>query len=102
MNFGDGGGRLLTREASFIFKGDFDPRFSIDLMYKDMELVIKWAKDLGMPLFLVNTAQRLVELARAYGLGNKDASAVIRIYEKLFSMEVRGEPPPSRWVQASD
>ena len=75
---------------NFILKGNFEPGFAIDLQYKDLELASQTGKDLGMPLFMGNMAQQIFEQARATGLGKKDISAVIQLWEKMVNTEVRG------------
>lgn len=81
---------LETKMPKFIMKGNFDPGFAIDLQFKDLELATQTGKDLGVPLFLTNLAQQIFEQARAAGLGGEDISAVIKVWEKLAGVEVRG------------
>lgn len=80
---------LEAKYKKFIAKGNFEPGFMIDLQHKDLELAVSTAKDLKAPLFMGNTAQQLFEAARAEGLGNKDISAVINVYEKWLNISVR-------------
>lgn len=81
---------LEAKMPNFILKGNFEPGFAIDLQYKDLELAVQTGKDLGMPLFMGNLAQQIFEQARTSGLGKKDISAVIQIWEKLNDTQVRG------------
>lgn len=80
---------LEAKAEKFIMKGNFEPGFTIDLQYKDLELATQTAKDLGVPMYLANLSQQIFENARAAGLGKKDISAVIQILEKLVGVEVR-------------
>ena len=82
---------LKAKYPNFIAKGNFDPGFAIDLQYKDLELAISTAKSLEMPLLLGNVTQQLYEVARSEGLGKKDISSVINLYEKWADQEVRKE-----------
>lgn len=81
---------LEAKMPNFILKGNFEPGFAMDLQYKDLELATQTGKDLGMPLYMGNLAQQIFEQARAAGLGKKDISAVIRLWEELAGAEVRG------------
>ena len=81
---------LEAKTPGFIMKGNFEPGFAIDLQYKDLELATQTGKDLGVPMFMGNLAQQIFEQARQSGLGKKDISAVIRIWETLCGIEVRG------------
>lgn len=80
----------LTRKyPSKAFRGDFEPDFTIDLVYKDQELVTAMGRELGVPLYFANLVlQRLID-ARARGLGNKDATAVLLPLEELLGVRIR-------------
>jgi 3-hydroxyisobutyrate dehydrogenase-like beta-hydroxyacid dehydrogenase len=80
---------LSAKAENFIFKGDFQKGFAIDLQYKDLEMATSAAKKKVVPLFLGNLSQQLFEMARAKGLGREDISSVIKIFEELSQTEVR-------------
>lgn len=80
---------LQAKVPNFVLKGNFEPGFAVDLQYKDLELAVQTGKELQVPLYLTNGAQQIYEAARAAGLGRKDISAVIRLWEKLVGVEVR-------------
>lgn len=81
---------MEAKMPNFILKGNFEPGFAIDLQFKDLELATQTGKELRTPLLLTNMAQQIFEQARAEGLGKKDISAVIQVWEKLNGIEVRG------------
>ncbi|MGL4207785.1 MAG: NAD(P)-dependent oxidoreductase [Candidatus Adiutrix sp.] len=80
---------LTAKGEKFIFKGDFKPGFAVDLQYKDLELAVKTAKSLGLPLPVGNLAQQLFEIARAKGFGREDISSIIKFFEEMANTEVR-------------
>lgn len=80
---------LTAKAEKFIFKGDFNPGFAVDLQYKDLELAVSTAKSLSLPLPMANAAQQLFEIARASGHGREDISSVIKFYEEMAKTEVR-------------
>lgn len=80
---------LTAKMPNFVFKDNFTPGFSIDLQYKDLELAVQTAKELKIPMMLMNVAQQLFEQARANGLGKEDISAVIKPLEELMGIKVR-------------
>lgn len=85
-------GRSYALEAkvpNFVLKGKFDPGFTVNLQYKDLEMAVQTAKELGIPLVMANFAQQVYETARAKGLGKKDISAVITLNEELAGVTVR-------------
>ena len=82
---------LKAKYPNFISKGNFEPGFMVDLQYKDLQLAVDTAKDLGLPLIMGNMAQQMYEIAKAEGLGQKDISSVINLYEKWSNITVRKE-----------
>jgi 3-hydroxyisobutyrate dehydrogenase-like beta-hydroxyacid dehydrogenase len=74
-----------------ILSGDFVPGGTIDISYKDQELETAFAKRLGVPLLLANVTQQVYQMARAQGLNKQDGSAIVKIFEKLAGVTVRGE-----------
>ncbi|QDL38626.1 NAD(P)-dependent oxidoreductase [Rhodoferax sediminis] len=71
--------RILNREFDGI---------RMDITFKDVELQTQLAKSLGMPMFMANTALQVYQMARAKGLGNKDAVSAIQMYEEWTSVPV--------------
>jgi len=77
--------------APRILAGDFAPGGTIDISYKDQELETAFAKRLGVPLLLANVTQQVYQMARAQGLNKQDGSAIVKVFEKLAGVTVRGE-----------
>ncbi len=69
--------------------GNFDPLFTIDLMYKDVKLAMDEGKVAGVPTYYGSFAlERLIE-ARAKGLGQKDVTAIALLWEDLLDIKIR-------------
>jgi 3-hydroxyisobutyrate dehydrogenase len=73
-----------------ILEGDFAPGGTVDISYKDQELETAFAKRLGVPLLLANVTQQVYQMARAQGLNKQDGAAVVKVFEKLAGVTVRG------------
>ena len=73
-----------------ILNRDFEPLFAIDLLHKDVRLGIQMAKQVGVPLFASEANQRLNEMARLMGFGKEDTASIVKVYEKLLDIEVKG------------
>lgn len=73
-----------------ILNRDFEPLFAIDLLHKDVGLGIQMAKRVGVPLFVSEANQRLNEMARLMGFGKEDTASVVKVYERLLDIEVKG------------
>ncbi len=73
-----------------ILNRDFEPLFAIDLLHKDVGLGIQMAKRVGVPLFVSEANQRLNEMARLMGFGKEDTASIVKVYEMLLDIEVKG------------
>jgi 3-hydroxyisobutyrate dehydrogenase len=81
--------KLGNNYPKFLFKGNFEPGFMLDLGAKDLRLGITLAKELGMPLDLANLIeQRFVE-AQARGWGKLHADVVVKLVEERTGVELR-------------
>jgi len=74
-----------------ILEGDFEPGGTVDISYKDQELETAFAKRLGVPVLLANITQQVYQMARAQGLNKQDGAAVVKVFEKLAGVTVRGK-----------
>jgi 3-hydroxyisobutyrate dehydrogenase-like beta-hydroxyacid dehydrogenase len=74
-----------------ILKGDYEPGGTIDISYKDQELETAFAKRLGVPVLLANVTQQVYQMARAQGLNKQDGAAVVKIFEQMAGVKVKGE-----------
>ncbi|MBN9487391.1 MAG: NAD(P)-dependent oxidoreductase [Alphaproteobacteria bacterium] len=74
-----------------ILAGDFEPGGTIDISYKDQELETAFAKRLGVPLLLANVTQQVYQMARARGLNKQDGAAIVKIFEQLAGVTVKGD-----------
>jgi len=73
-----------------ILNRDFEPLFAIDLLHKDVRLGIQMAKQVGVPLFVSEANQHLNEMAKLMGFGKEDTASIVKVYEKLLDIEVKG------------
>ena len=74
-----------------ILTGDYAPGGTIDISYKDQELETAFAKRLGVPLLLANLTQQVYQMARAQGLNKQDGSAIVKIFEQMAGVTVKGD-----------
>jgi 3-hydroxyisobutyrate dehydrogenase len=76
--------RILNREFDGI---------RMDITFKDVELQTQMAKAMGMPMFMANAALQVYQMARAKGLGDKDAVSTIQLYEEWTGVTVEARKP---------
>ncbi len=82
-----GGSYALDRNMErFVVPDDYDSEFTLDLMAKDVRLAERFAAEQETPL-LLGGASGLYEAASALGHGDRDASAVLKLYERLAARE---------------
>jgi 3-hydroxyisobutyrate dehydrogenase len=71
------------------FKGDFEPGFTVDLMYKDLGLAMTLAKEQGVPLLMGSLTHQMYLLMKSSGLGKKDFSVITKMFEDLMKVRLR-------------
>jgi len=78
-----------------IVKGDMEPGFIIQHYLKDMNVVLKEAESMNLPLPGVSLSKQLYIAARAHGYGERGTQALFRAMEILAAMEEHpaGKPP---------
>lgn len=83
--------KLGNNYPKFLFKGNFEPGFALDLGAKDLRLGTSLAKELGMPLDLANLVeQRFIE-AQSRGWGSQHADVVVKLIEERVGVQLRLE-----------
>jgi 3-hydroxyisobutyrate dehydrogenase-like beta-hydroxyacid dehydrogenase len=76
-----------TKGASIIER-NFKPRFFLEHMLKDVNLLIGAAKGLDVAMPSGEIAQALFSEAVGLGLAREDYSAVVKVFEKIASVKV--------------
>jgi len=71
------------------FKGDFEPGFTVDLMYKDLGLAMGLANEQGAPLLMGALTYQLYLYIKSSGLGKKDISIATKLFEDLMNIKLR-------------
>ena len=81
---------LFKVKGAAIATGDFSKNFSVDLICKDLNLLLEAADSLGVPLPLTAAARKAFTEARSIGFGDEDMAAVIKVLEAVTGAQVRG------------
>lgn len=71
------------------FKGDFEPGFTVDLMYKDLGLAMTLSKEQGVPVLMGALTHQMYLYLKSSGLGKKDFSIVTTMFEELTKVKLR-------------
>lgn len=73
------------------FKGDFEPGFMVDLMYKDLGLALDLSSELNVPVQFGAASRQVYELAKAAGKGRQDFSSILELLEERVGVKARIE-----------
>ncbi len=79
---------MYQTKGNSMLDRNFAPRFYIEHMLKDVNLILEAGQHLDVPLSVVEAAQRLFSAAAAAGYSHEDYSAVIKVVEKEAGTEV--------------
>jgi 3-hydroxyisobutyrate dehydrogenase len=82
-----GNSRAFHYNAPRILARDFDG-IRMDITSKDVELQTELGKSLGMPMFMASMALQVHQMGKAMGLGDKDAAAIVQVYETFTGVPV--------------
>ncbi len=88
VSSGAGGSWALTNLGPKIIAEDLDPGFMIDLLSKDLRLVMELAEESKLPLPGTTLVQQLFHQAQSEGLGRLGTQALCRVIEKLGSVNM--------------
>jgi 2-hydroxy-3-oxopropionate reductase len=92
IRMSSGNSWIFENRALGMVEGKFEPGFAIRLYRKDIELFLKEASEAGVPAVLTSTVLQILNVALAMGLGEKDANAIIRVFETITAQKIsRGE-----------
>jgi 2-hydroxy-3-oxopropionate reductase len=91
LNSGSAHSWAMNTRIPQVIEGNMEPGFMIDLQHKDLGLAVESGRDFHVPLNFASLAYQAYEAARNQGLGQKDHSAVIQVFERLANVEVRKE-----------
>ncbi len=85
---GAAGSWQLTNLAPRIIERDFRPGFMIDLMVKDLKLVIGSAREMGINLPVTSQVKEMYEKLQAEGKGKNGTQALIKALEEITGIQV--------------
>jgi 3-hydroxyisobutyrate dehydrogenase len=66
-----------------VLAGDYSPKAAIDILRKDLSILLETASGQGFPTPLARTAHAIFEDASRLGHGKEDDAAIIKVYQAL-------------------
>jgi 3-hydroxyisobutyrate dehydrogenase len=80
---------MYQTKGKSILDRNFAPRFFVEHMLKDINLILESGKKLDTPLPAIEAAQKLFSEAAAAGFAHEDYSAVVKVLERQAGVDVR-------------
>ena len=80
---------LHVRLPETLFRGNFEPRFALQVAYKDMTLARELADRYDVPLGVAEACNTLMAEAMERGLGDLDSSVHLTLQEERAGVEIR-------------
>lgn len=81
---------MFTNRVPHILARDFTPLSAVEIFVKDLGIVLETAKGRRFPLPIAAAAHQQYLAAAGAGFGREDDSAVVKVYERLVGIEVKG------------
>ena len=69
-------------------RGDFEPGFSVDLMYKDHRLAGELAQRLQVPVLFNQLALQVYQMLRAHGKGSRDFADAVNLMAGWANLDI--------------
>lgn len=77
------GAGLYQMKGGMMLNDDFGKQFPVDLMFKDLNLVLDTAGNSRLPLPMTAAVRETFSAARGLGYGNEDMAAVIKVLRQF-------------------
>ncbi len=82
---------MFQNRVPHMLAGDFTPLSAVEIFVKDLGIVLEAGKELRFPLPLSAAAHQMYLMAASAGWGREDDSAVVKIFEQMAGIKVRGD-----------
>jgi 2-hydroxy-3-oxopropionate reductase len=85
-----GNSRVFEGVVPAVCRRNFNVTFELRLAHKDINYVSMLGREMNLPLPLANSLLSVLDLAKAEGLGRENTNALVKLYERIAQVEVRG------------
>jgi 3-hydroxyisobutyrate dehydrogenase len=86
-----GGSWIFADRMPRVLSGDYSPRAALDILKKDLSILLQTAADAHFPTPLARAAQAIFEDGARLGLGGEDDAALIKVYRRLTGIRLPGD-----------
>ncbi|KAG6675892.1 hypothetical protein I3842_15G128500 [Carya illinoinensis] len=84
---------MFENRVPHMLDGDYTPYSAVDIFVKDLGIVSHECSSLKVSLQVATVAHQLFLSGSAAGWGRQDDAGVVKVYEALTGVTVKGEPP---------
>ena len=81
-----GTSEVLQRMGPSMIARDFVPKVTVDILIKDTGIIMDTVRALEIPLPVSSTVYQIYRMARARGLGQKDAISIFQLLEEFAGL----------------
>ncbi len=89
-----GNSRVWEGVVPAVCQRQFAVTFELRLAHKDMGYLSALGREMDVPLPMTNSLLNVLDLAKASGLSRENTNALVKMYEKILGVEVRGMDKP--------
>lgn len=79
---------LHTKAVRHILANNYQPGFTVDLLYKDVDIATTLGRQLGVPLLTGNLALQILGIARGRGMNALDNTSILKLLEEAAGVRV--------------
>ena len=90
LGAGSGATAQIPGRGERILRRNFAPMFRVDLAHKDLRLAQEVAQEANQPVPMTAAALLCFTMARGFGFDGEDTTAVVKVWERVAGIEVRG------------
>ena len=90
LGAGSGATAQIPSRGERILKRNFAPMFRVDLAHKDLRLAQEVAQEANLPVPMTAAALLSFTMARGFGFDGEDTIALVKVWERIAGIEVRG------------
>lgn len=90
LSVSTGDSKSLHRNIPLVHQRDFAPRFSNELLHKDMRIATELAQSLGLDMPLTKLAEEMYHIAKDK-FPKEDTAAIFKVYEEKTGLVVKAK-----------
>ncbi len=91
VNTSSGASWVFADRMPRVLTADYAPRAAVDLLRKDLAILLEAAQSVHFPALVARTAHAVFEDAARLGHGREDDAALVKVYQTLSGIRLPGD-----------